>query len=212
LIDELRQAQPVHKDQHEEQAKDECRGTLSRLAGGEAAPTAPHRLGSRWRNEDAKEETEDQATNMRRVVNAASYNARAETKEKIHQDQPADLTEGCANAALNEWAVRPLCAERHTEEGEDATRSSNRWRERRPDRTRERCGDHAKEIPEEESLRTVESLYESRAEIHGKEIKDQMQRTPVDKRNRKESPRLNGEQISTRRVNLDQRERLKECR
>jgi hypothetical protein len=34
----------------------------------------------------------------------------------------------------------------------------------------------------------------------------------VDKRNRKQSPRLNGEQIPTRRVNLDQRERLKECR
>jgi hypothetical protein len=209
---ELRQAQPVHKDQHEQHAKDECRGTLSRLAGGEATPTAPHRLGSRWRNEDAKEETEDQATNMRRVVDAATHNARAETEEEVDKDQPADLTEGCANAALNEWAVRPLCAERHTEEGEDATRSTNRWRERRPDRTRERCGDHAEEIPEEESLRTVESLHESRAEIHGEEIKDQMQRTPVDERNRKESPRLNGEQISPCRVNLDQRERLKECR
>jgi hypothetical protein len=209
---ELRQAEPVHKDQHEDHAKEECHSTLSRLAGSKAAPAAPHRLSSRWRNEDAKEETEDQATNMRRVINAATRNIHAKAKEQIDRDQAADLAERCANAALNEWAVRPLCAERHTEEGEDATRSSNRWRERRPDRTRERCGDHAKEIPEEESLRTVESLYESRAEIHGKEIKDQMQRTPVDERNRKESPRLNGEQIPTRRVNLDQREWLKECR
>jgi hypothetical protein len=149
---------------------------------------------------------------MRRVVDAASYNARAETEEKVHQDQPADLTEGCANAALNEWAVRPLCAERHTEEGEDATRSTNGWRERRPDRTRERCGDHAKEIPEEESLCTVESLHESRAEIHGEKVEDHVQRTPMDECNRKKSPRLKGEQISTCRVNLDQREWLKECR
>ena len=67
---------------------------------------------------------------MRRVINAATHNARAETKEKVDKDQPADLAERCANAALNEWPMRPLCAERHTEEGEDATRSANRWRER----------------------------------------------------------------------------------
>jgi hypothetical protein len=122
---ELRQAQPVHEDQYEQHAKEECHCTLSRRAGGEAAPAAPHRLSARWRNEDTKEETKRQAANMRRVINAATHNACAETKEKVDKDQPADLAERCTNAALNEWAVRPLCAERHTEEGEHSTRSAN---------------------------------------------------------------------------------------
>lgn len=80
------------------------------------------------------------------------------------------------------------------------------------DCTRERCANDAEQIPEEEALRAVEALHQTRAEIHSKEIKEEMERTTVHKRNRQKAPRLCTQEVAVRVVYLDQCKRLKEAR
>ena len=89
-------------------------------------PSTAHRLRAcRW-NHRAKEKSGKQPAEMGGIVDSSTNEGGAQTEDDVHKNEPADLTKCSADAALNEWLMRPLGSERNAEEGEDRTRCTNR--------------------------------------------------------------------------------------